>query len=179
VTRASFNDANSFAIWAGKQIPTEAQWEMAARSTDGRRSPWGDEPVKWSRPRAARQIDPVMSFPEDVSPYGVYDLAGNAHEWTKDWYDSRYYYSLANQTVDNPLGPSVRPRSLQVVVKGSSKNWLASYREGVPLDKRLPFLGFRCVLAVEGSGATAPPVSPAAPPGTPRNSAPNPSAVPF
>jgi formylglycine-generating enzyme required for sulfatase activity len=180
VTRVNFNDANAFAIWAGKQLPTEAQWEMAARSTDGRRWPWGDAPANWSRPRAARQIDPVMSFPEDVSPYGVYDLAGNVQEWTKDWYDSHYYQTLANLTVDNPVGPTARPRSLQVVVKGGSKSWLVAYREGVPLDKRVSFVGFRCVLAVEGSGAAAPPPgSPPPAPGTPRNNVLSPSAVPF
>jgi formylglycine-generating enzyme required for sulfatase activity len=179
VTHVSFDDANAFATWAGKQIPTEAQWEMAARSTDSRRSPWGDAPVKWSRPRAARQIDPVMSFPEDVSPYGVYDLAGNVYEWTKDWFDSRYYRTLANQTADNPVGPTVRPRSLQVVVKGGSKTWAVSYREGVPLDKRLSFIGFRCVLAVEGPGTAVPAGSPAPAPGAPPNAAPSASAVPF
>jgi formylglycine-generating enzyme required for sulfatase activity len=179
VTHVSFNDANAFAIWAGKQIPTEAQWEMAARSTDGRRSPWGDTPPNWVRPRAARQIDPVMSFPEDVSPYGVYDLAGNVHEWTKDWFDSKYYHALASQTVDNPVGPTARPRTLLVVVKGGSKSWIVSYREGVPIDKRLSFLGFRCALTVEGPGTAAPPGSPPPAPGTPRNNAPNPSAVPF
>ena len=56
---------------------------MAARSTDGRRYPWGDEAAKWSQTRAFRQIDPVMSFPEDKSPYGIFDMAGNVQEWTQ------------------------------------------------------------------------------------------------
>jgi sulfatase modifying factor 1 len=179
VSHVNFHDADAFATWAGKQLPTEAQWEMAARSGDGRRSPWGDEPAKWSRPRTARQIDPVMSFLEDVSPYGVFDMAGNVQEWTKDWFDSKYYQTFANQTVENPAGPKTRPRSLQVVVKGGSKNWTVFYREGVAIDKRLAFLGFRCVLVVEGPGATAPAASPAAGPGTPVGPAPNPSSVPF
>src|SRR5262249_28872172 len=56
VVRVNLHDAEAFSQWAGKQLPTEAQWEMAARSTDGRRYPWGDEPAKWSQTRTARQI---------------------------------------------------------------------------------------------------------------------------
>ena len=179
VVHVNFQDAEAFTAWAGKQIPTEAQWEMAARSIDGRRYPWGDDPPKWSRSRTTRQVDPVMSFPEDKSPYGVFDMAGNVEEWTRDWFDSKYYHLLAKQTVDNPAGPNVRPRSQQVVVRGAAKNWSVSYREGVPLDRRLGFLGFRCVLGVEGASAASPTANPSAPPGTPQAAPPNPSVVPF
>ena len=152
VVHVSFHDANAYAGWAGKQLPTEAQWEMAARSIDGRRFPWGNDPAKWSRPRTVRQIDHVMSFPEDVSAYGVFDMAGNVQEWTKDWYDSKYFQQFAKPTVENPVGPTTRPRSkeLPVVVKGGSKTWTLSYREGIPYEKRLAHVGFRCVLSVEG-----------------------------
>ena len=110
VVHVSASDAKAFADWASKQLPTEAQWEMAARSSDSRRYPWGDEPAKWSRPRAYRQLDRVMSFSgEDVSPYGVFDMAGNVEEWTKDWFDPKYYRHLGKGPVDNPTGgPSVR-----------------------------------------------------------------------
>jgi sulfatase modifying factor 1 len=147
----NFQDAESFAAWASKEIPTEAQWEMAARSTDGRRYPWGDEPAKWSKARAFHQIDHVMTFPEDRSPYGIFDMAGNAQEWTRDWYDPRYYHSFTKTTVENPTGPtpSTRSRSPQRVVRGGAKNWSVTYREGVPYDRRLTYVGFRCVLTVE------------------------------
>ena len=180
VVHVSFHDANAYAGWASKQLPTEAQWEMAARSTDGRRSPWGNDPIKWSRPRSARQIDPVMSFPEDVSAYGVFDMAGNVQEWTKDWYDSKYFQQFANRTAENPLGPTTKPRSkeLPVVVKGGSKTWLSSYREGIPYEKRLAHVGFRCVLSVE-SPAQPSSTLPGQPPGAPPANAPGRSSVPF
>jgi formylglycine-generating enzyme len=179
VVHVSFHDANAYAGWAGKRLPTEAQWEMAARSTDGRRFPWGDSPANWSRPRTARQIDPVMSFAEDVSAYGVFDMAGNVHEWTNDWYDSKYFQQFASRTVDNPVGPTTRPRSkdLPVVVKGGSKTWNMSYREAVPYEKRLAHVGFRCVLSVESPKSPSP--AGTQPPGAPPANAPGRSTVPF
>ncbi len=182
VTHVSFHDADAYARWAGKQLPTEAQWEMAGRSIESRRSPWGDGPAKWSRPRTIRQIDEVMSFPEDVSAYGVFDLAGNAQEWTNDWYDSKYFQQIAKSAVENPLGPTTKPRSkeLPVVVKGGSKSWTLSYREGIPYDKRLAHVGFRCVLSVEGpKGAPPTGAAPGQPQGAPAPNRPGQSPVPF
>jgi sulfatase modifying factor 1 len=155
VVYVDFADAKAFADWAGKTIPTEAQWELAARSTDGRRYPWGYDPASWSRTRGFHQIDPVMTFAEDASPFGVFDMAGNAIEWTKDWFDPRYYKHIAKATTDNPAGAAKRTGSDQLVVKGGSKKWSVTHREAVPITNRLPYLGFRCVLMVE-TGAPAP-----------------------
>jgi sulfatase modifying factor 1 len=160
----SHRDAQAYAEWAQKKLPTEAQWEMAARSTDGRLFPWGPDPITYSRPRASRQIEPVKSFPEDVSPYGVFDMAGNAAEWTSDWYDQKAYKQIGGQVVTNPTGPATKPRSLQVVIKGGAKNGSASYREGMASEKRLSHVGFRCALPVSDNAASLTVGVPAAPP---------------
>ena len=180
VVLVNFHDAEAFATWALKQLPTEAQWEMAARSTDGRRYPWGDEAVKWSR--VHRHIDPVMTFHEDKSPYGVFDMAGNVHEWTTDVYDPKYYRRAGKTIVENPSGPTPnsRIRIPQHVVRGAAKNWSVTHREGQSADTRLPHLGFRCVLAVEAPGPASSPGNLAAPPaGAPPASQPAAPTPPF
>jgi formylglycine-generating enzyme len=180
VVHVNFRDAEAFAAWAGKQLPTEAQWEMGARSTDGRKYPWGNEPVTWSR--QFRQVDSIMAFKEDRSPYGVFDMAGNVHEWTSDVYDPKYYHHFGKTNVDNPSGPtpSSRSRIPQHVVRGAAKNWSVTYREGQSADTRLSYLGFRCVLTVEASGRAPTPGNLAAPPaGAPPASQPGAPALPF
>jgi len=184
VVMVNAHDAKAFADWAGKQLPTEAQWEMAARSSDNRHFPWGDQPIKGARPRVLHDLQERMSFADDHSPFGAFDMAGNVEEWTRDWYDTKYFRSLAGKITDNPTGPSTRPRSSiqqQLVVKGGSKSWSLTHREGQPADKRLPYIGFRCVLQVETSIAGAPSNNPgAAPgPGNPRPPGANAKDIPF
>ena len=89
VTQVTWWEAWSYCMWAGKQLPTEAQWEKSARGPNGLPYPWGKEFVKGKANLGIdgdRKTASVTAYPEDISPYEVYGLSGNVMEWTQDWY---------------------------------------------------------------------------------------------
>lgn len=150
VTNVNWGQANQYAGWAGGRLPTEAEWEKAARGTDQRSYPWGNTPIQddlLNYNDVKRDTMPVGSYPAGASPYGALDMAGNVEEWVTDWYSATYY---ASSPAQNPLGPAtgVRFRVTRGGSYGSRRDDVRTTVRGKTLLGGLgfPTVGFRVVI---------------------------------
>jgi formylglycine-generating enzyme required for sulfatase activity len=175
VVQVSWDDAVAYAKWAHKRLPTEAEWEFAARGgLEAKHFVWGDADVSETRPQANiwqgnfpyenlatdrfTRTAPVKSFPPNN--FGLYDMAGNVWEWCSDWYAVNTYARRAGPgAVDNPIGPEksfdpLNPEAILHVQRGGSflcnASYCASYRPSARMssspDTGMSHLGFRCVV---------------------------------
>jgi len=174
VVQISWYDAVAYSKWAGKRLPTEAEFEWAARGgLQNKIYPWGNEPIDQGKPKANTWegrfpdhntlrdkfygLAPVASFP--ANGYGLYDMAGNVWEWCADNYNSNYYKTITNNIgIKNPLGSANsydpdEPYAKKRVIRGGSFLCNNSYCSGFRVARRmkssedssLEHLGFRCV----------------------------------